>query len=67
MKRFDPCLNGNVQVYPSGVDQQHNLPSRDGTEKNGPPAPPAAVDQSTGRGAEAVVAAVEPQGDIGVE
>jgi len=47
-KAFNPRLDGNVEVDPFRVDEQRNLPGRDGAEKNVTPVPPALIDQGTG-------------------
>ena len=43
-KALDPRLDGNIEIDPAGVDQQRNLPRRDGAEKNRTAAAPAGVD-----------------------
>lgn len=63
----DPRLNRNIELDPSGIDQQRNLPGSDRTQANGSAVLPAIVDQSARRWAQAVIAAVEPEGDMRVE
>src|SRR5271165_4394542 len=64
---LDPGFNGNVQINPPGVDEQRYLPGGDGAQVNGSAASPAVIGQSTGRRTRALVAAVKPQRDVGVE
>jgi len=51
-KPLDSRFNGNVEIDPSGVDKQRNLPGRDGAEENRAAVSPAAVDQGTRLGAQ---------------
>ena len=66
-KALDPRLDGNIEIDPAGVDEQHNLPGGDGAEENRAAAAPAAVDEGARRVPQAVLPAVEPEGDMGVE
>jgi hypothetical protein len=57
---LNPSVDGNIQVNPSGVDEQRHFPRADGAQVNAPAAAPALVDQSAGRRTQVIVAAVEP-------
>jgi hypothetical protein len=56
-----------ARLDPSDVDEQRNFPHADCAQVNGSPVLPAAVDQSARRGPQLIVAAIEPEGDMGVE
>jgi hypothetical protein len=62
-KALDPPLDRNVEFDPPGIDEERDLPGRDGAEQDGPAALPAPVDRRMGRRAQMAVAAVAPQRD----
>src|SRR5579871_195696 len=66
-KPFDPRFDWDIEVDPSGVHKKSDLPGGDRAEEDHAIAPPAAVDQAAGRWPQASIAAVEPEGDMGVE
>ena len=41
-KPLDPRLDGNIEIDPSDIDQQRDLPGGDGAKENRPAVPPPA-------------------------
>src|SRR6516164_8253937 len=57
-KPLSPCIDRNVEVDTTGIDEQGDLPDRHGTQINRTAVVPAAVDQRPGRRAQAIIASV---------
>lgn len=66
-KALDPGFDRDIEIDPPEIDQQSNLPGGDGAQKDRAAAAPASVDEGAGRVAQAVVSAVKPEDDMGVE
>jgi hypothetical protein len=66
-KSLDPGIDGNIEIDATSIDEQSDLPGRDGAQENGSASLPAAIDQGASRCAQLVAAAVEPKRNMRVE
>src|SRR6185312_2078531 len=66
-KTLDPCVDRDIEIDTSGVDEQCDLPGSDRTQEDAAAFPPAAIDQAARRLAQPGAAAIEPKGNMRIE